>query len=100
MKDQKELYEALESLHDTIKIRDASHSMADIHAHVVTIKEVASEGMLNELFANTAVAVIEQYATLLEDMVEDFEFTLMKLQQGIVDGLSEPEAKYVEEEEY
>lgn len=96
MKDQNDLYNALNEADRFIRISGLDQTISDISRNICTIAEVAQQGLMNHKFAETALIVISQFATLSDEQIEDVGNICRNIREKIVDGLSEPEAEFEE----
>ena len=93
MKDQKELYSALDEVSHICDVSGLDQTISDISRNICTIAEVAQQGLMNHKFAETALVVISQFATLSDEQIEDVGNICRNIREKIIDGLSEPEAE-------
>jgi hypothetical protein len=98
VKEQKELYRALEEVNHIYDASGISQTISDISGNICTIAEVAQQGIMNPNFAATALVVIAQFAALSDEQVEDIGNVFKSIREKITAGLSEPEPQHVEEE--
>lgn len=100
MKEQKELYRALEEVNHIYDASGIGQTIHDISGNICTIAEVAQQGIMNPNFAATALVVISQFATLADEQIDDIDSVFLTVRDKAIDGLSEPEPQHVEEEEF
>lgn len=100
MKDQKTLYNTLQTTEKIFDRNNIDKMISELSGNICTIRDVAEQGINNPSFATTALLVISQFAGLIDEQVNDVDSTLLNVRRHINNGLSEPEPQYVEEEEY
>lgn len=93
MKEQKELYRALEEVNHIYDASGISQTISDISGNICTIAEVAQQGIMHPNFAPTALIVIAQFAALSDEQAEDIWNIFKNIREKIAEGLSEPEAE-------
>lgn len=96
MKEQKELYRALEEVNHIYDASGIGQTISDISGNICTIAEVAQQGIMNPNFAATALVVISQFATLADEQIDDIDSVFLTVRDKVISGLSEPEAEEVE----
>lgn len=97
MKDQKELYSALDEVNHICDVSGFDQTISDLSSNICTIAEVAQQGLMSPNFAATALIVIAQFAALSDEQIEDVGNICRNIKEKIIDGLSEPEAEFEEE---
>ena len=100
MKKQTDLYESLIEADHICDVSGLDQTISDISGNICTIAEVAQQGIMHPDFAPTALIVIAQFAALSDEQAEDIGNIFKNIREKITAGLSEPEAQYVEEEEF
>lgn len=93
MKEQKELYRALEEVNHIYDASGISQTIYDISGNICTIAEVAQQGIMNPNFAATALVVISQFATLADEQIDDVDSVFLTVRDKLISGLSEPEVE-------
>jgi len=96
VKDQKELYSALDEVNHICDVSGLDQTISDISGNICTIAEVAQQGIMHPNFAPTALIVIAQFAALSDEQIEDVGNICRNIREKIIDGLSEPEAEFEE----
>lgn len=93
MKDQNDLYNALNEADRFIRISGLDQTISDLSGNICTIAEVAQQGIMHPNFAPTALVVIAQFAALSDEQIDDIGNIFKAVQEKITGGLSEPEAE-------
>ena len=93
MKDQNDLYNALNEADRFIRISGLDQTISDLSGNICTIAEVAQQGIMHPNFAPTALVVIAQFAALSDEQIDDIGNIFKAVQKKITGGLSEPEAE-------
>lgn len=93
MKDQNDLYNALNEADRFIRISGLDQTISDLSGNICTIAEVAQQGIMHPNFAPTALVVIAQFAALSGEQIDDIGNIFKAVQEKITGGLSEPEAE-------
>lgn len=96
MKKQEDLYNTLIEADHICDVSGLDQTISDLSGNICTIAEVAQQGLMNHKFAETALVVISQFATLSDEQIEDVGNICRNIREKIIDGLSEPEAEFEE----
>ena len=102
MKPQTELYRTLEQVHSALTGETLRNTVNDLEGHIEIIRQTAETAMVvgNGNFSDVALEIIKHYAELADELLSDIRCVQISCAGKAMDGLSEPEPQYVEEEEF